>query len=110
METPAVNPKHFTELCSPTNKKGKVVAWLFIRQTKYKMRNVLFMRHNPTSETQQDQKRHGHVRRSVRRVFEFYVQDTLVRRQDVLAIDLSNTRRRIHSFRCYLLVASQICF
>ena len=59
---------------------------------------------------------------ALERVFEFSFQETsqdlshngklahygLVLRQDVLAINLSNTRKRLHGYRYYLHVASQI--
>ena len=62
-ESPAVNPKHFTELRSPTNGD-----WLTgcsgARQSKYDIRNLSFM-HNLICGTQQGQ--NGRVRKSVGR-------------------------------------------
>ena len=106
--------------------------WLLARQLKYDIRNLSFM-HNPTCGTQQDQNRHGRVRRSVRRGLRILCSgnverpfakwqthrsktearschESLVRKHDVLAIDSSNTRRRLHGYHCYFHVASQICF
>ena len=47
-ESPAVNPKHFTELRSP--RTGAIVQfdWLLARQSKYDIRNLSL--HNPTPE------------------------------------------------------------
>ena len=106
--------------------------WLLARQSKYDIRNLSFM-HNPTSGTQQDQNRYCVVWRSVRRGLRIFCLGNVerpfakrqthrsktgarschwrqVRQQDVLAIHLSNTRRRLNGYHVYLLVASKVWY
>ena len=117
-----------------THERGAIVQfdWFWACRSKYDITNLSLM-HNPTSGTQQDQNRDHQVRRTVWRGLQIFCSGnvnrpfakrqtnrsktrarschrSLARKQNVVAIHLSNTRRRLHGYRWYLHVTSQICF
>ena len=132
-ESPAVNPKHFFFFFSPTNRKQQcnLIGYQPINQN---MTSEIclscIIRHPEHNKIKIDIVESGEA---LEGVFEFYEQgnierpfakwqthrckteprschQSLVHRQVALAIDLSNTRRRLHGYHYHLHVASQKSF
>ena len=62
-EPPAFNPKHFTELRSPTN--GEQFDWLVARQSNNDMKNLTLV-HKPHPEYKKRNQKYDRVRGSFR--------------------------------------------